>query len=77
MGLHLSEKETDFFKEQESYRVTFSFFNFSLNQRQPDMYLPLKCTRFKNGGSYFMCCAFVFSIDGGDLDRRGDRCTSI
>lgn len=40
--------DRDIFKEQESHKITFSFFSFLFfffNQRQPDMYLLLECTR--------------------------------
>lgn len=68
----------DFFKEQESHKVTFSFLHSSfpfyhptsflssfppslppifLNQRQPDMYLLLKCTNLlKNKGFVSFFC---------------------
>lgn len=60
----------DFFKEQESHKVTIpslppslppSYF-FFLNRRQPDMYLLLKCTNILKNSKRFMCCVFVIAL---------------
>lgn len=35
---------------------------FFLNQRQPDMYLLLKCTNLLKNSKRFMCCVFVIAL---------------
>ena len=83
------EGDRDIFKEQESHKITFSFFSFLFffNQRQPDMYLLLECTRDffeisskkkQQQGIPVSCAVFCFSSEVARRPGQGRwECTPV
>lgn len=81
------EGDRDIFKEQESDKITFSFFSFFFNQRQPDMYLLLECIRDffeiskkKNHSKEFLFHVLCFCFSSEEERRPVQErlgCTSV